>query len=219
MDYEIELEADDALAWDQDIELEPDDTLALDRRTVDLDGRMHVTDCVISKAVVNDYLGAEIPGYEALGLDPNAIYKLYRDAAALKAAASTFENMPLLDNHVAVSADDPQKQRIVGTVSKVRWKAPNLLVADLAVWSAEAIERVKDGSQEGISCGYRYRPILESGISPDGEAFEIRMVDIAANHVALVAEPRVGPDVVVRDSAPPRAPTIADLIPNYGRLR
>jgi hypothetical protein len=214
-DFEIELEAD-AVAFDHDIELE-DDTLALDRRTIDVDGRMHVEACNISKACVNDYLGVEIPGYAELGLDPNKIYKLYRDAAALKAAAPTFENLQLMDEHVGVSANDPQKERIAGVVSNVRWAAP-YLVGDLAIWDADSIRAVKDRSQADISCGYRYVPIMQPG-TIDGEDFDGRMTQIIGNHVALVSVGRVGSDVVVRDEAPARVPTMADAIRGYDRLR
>jgi uncharacterized protein len=196
---DIELENDLApLALDMDIELE-DDRFAFDRRTIDVDGRMHVTDCKISAARVNDYIGSEIPGYTALGLDPGKIYRVYRDARALKAAAASFENMPLMDEHVAVSAGNPEKQRIIGTVSNVRWQAP-FLVADLAVWDSAAIARIRDGSQRAISCGYRYTPVLESG-TVDGEPYFIRMESLAANHVALVPVGRAGPDILVGDEA------------------
>ncbi len=168
-------------------------------RITDVDGRLHVADCKISAARVNEYLGSEIPGDDALGLDPGKLYRMYRDAGALRAAATSFENLPLMDNHVAVSANDPQKSRIVGTVSNVRWKAP-YLVADLAVWDADAIARIRDGSQREISCGYRYRADMTPGTA-GGESFDGRMLDIAGNHVALVELGRVGPDVVVADSA------------------
>jgi len=36
----------------------------------------------------------------------------------------------------------------------------------------------------------------------NGDAFDGRMLDIAANHVALVEVGRVGPDCVVADAAP-----------------
>jgi hypothetical protein len=192
----VELESDESISLDAELE---DDRLAFDRRTVDRDGRLHVTDCKISAARVNEYYGSEIPNGVALGLDPGKIYRMYRDAGALKAAAPTFENMPLLDEHVAVSATDPQKQRIVGTLSNVRWKAPHL-VADLAVWDADAIQRIRDGSQREISCGYSYMADMTPG-EIDGEVYDGVMRQIAANHVALVAQGRVGPDVLVADAA------------------
>jgi uncharacterized protein len=197
-----------------DIELE-DDRIALDRRMIDAEGRMRVPDCRISAARVNDYSGSEIPGGAALGLDMQKIYRVYRDRKALKAAASSFEGVQLLDDHVPVSALSPQKQRVVGTVSNVRWEAP-YLVADLICWDASAIARIRDGSQKQISCGYAYIPVVEAG-TVDGESFDIRMTEIVGNHVALVPLGRVGSDVVVAD-AMPRPRTMAEFIPGFDRL-
>jgi hypothetical protein len=121
----------------------------------------------------------------------------------------------LLDDHVPVSAESPQKSRVVGTVSNVRWQAP-YLVADLICWDASAIARIRDGSQKEISCGYAYTPVIESG-TVDGESFDIRMLEIVGNHVALVPLGRVGSDVVVADSAP-RPRTMAEVIPGFDRL-
>jgi uncharacterized protein len=190
-DFDIEFD-------DDDIELD-DDVLAFDRRTIDLDGRMHVPACNISKSNICVYLGREIPDHMRLGLDANGEYRLYRDPAALAAAASTFENLPLMLTHVEVSAANPQKMLTVGTVSNVRWKSP-YLVADLAVWDSEAIAAVQNESQRELSCGYRYKAIMVAG-KINGEAFDGRMVDIVGNHVALVATGRAGSDVVVRDEA------------------
>jgi hypothetical protein len=204
---------------DRDIELEDDSAtgLAFDyasSRAIDVDGRLHVADCKISAARVNDYLGSEIPGGDALGLDPGKLYRLYRDAAALRASVATFENMPLMSHHVAVSASDPQKWLVVGTVSNCRWRAP-YIVADLAVWDADAIARIRDNSKREISCGYRYRPDMTPG-KINGEAFDGRMLDIAANHVALVELGRVGPDCVVADQAPGVPMHVA--FKDFGRL-
>ena len=187
-------------------------------RSIDADGRLHVVDCKISAARVNEYLGSEIPGADALGLDLSRLYRLYRDASALKAAAPTFENLPLMDDHIVVSANSPAKDRIIGAVSNVRWQAP-FLVADLAVWDADAIARIRDRSQREISCAYRYRVDMEPG-TVGGEQFDARMIDIAGNHVALVPVGRVGPDVVVADAALDMDVQIdmASAIRGYGRL-
>lgn len=190
-------------------------------RTTDEVGRLHVADCRISKANVCEYFGKEIPGADALGLDPHALYPLYRDANALKAAAPSFENMPLMSQHIVVSAQDPAKWAVAGSLSNVRWRAP-YLVADLAVWDQAAIERIKDGSQKEISCGYAYRPVMEPG-SIGGARFAGRMLDIRANHVALVPVGRVGSDCIVNDAALDGELTlefdIADVVPGYNRLR
>jgi hypothetical protein len=206
---------------DQEINLEFDDPtgFALDRsaRRFDTDGRLHVADCRISAARVNEYIGSEIPGYASLKLEPSRLYKLYRTPAALKAAAASFENMPLLLAHVAVSAESPQKMLTVGTVSNVRWLAP-YLVADLAVWDKAAIEGIQSGAQREISCGYRYAVDMTPGKTPDGESYDGRMVSpLTANHVALVAQGRVGPDCMVGDEA--RGVAMHEAIPHINRFR
>ena len=76
--------------------------LALDYaslRKVDEDGRLHVAETNISKACVNPYRGAEIPGWQSLGLDADRIYRLLRDPAELRRAASTFNNIPVVNEH------------------------------------------------------------------------------------------------------------------------
>jgi uncharacterized protein len=132
----------------------------------------------------------------------------------LRASVESFENLPLMDDHIATSAQEPQKQQIVGVVSNVRWKAPNL-IADLAIWDAGAIARVRDGSQRGISCGYRFRCMRRPG-TVDGKKFELRMVDIIGNHVALVSVPRVE-NATVADSAP-RAFGALDTLGTLSRI-
>jgi hypothetical protein len=193
MDMDIELEEDDEIFLELD-----DPVFGFDKRVIDIDGRMRVESCNISKACVNPYFGREIPNFEQLGLGADSIYMLYRDPKALAAAAASFENLPLMIQHVATTASDPRHQFIAGVVSNVRWKAP-YLVADIAVWDAQAIAVIENETQRELSAGYRYVPDMTPGRSPDGEAFDGRMLSIIGNHVALVAEGRVGPDAFVRE--------------------
>jgi hypothetical protein len=102
--------------------------LAFDRasvRTYDRDGRLHVEITNISKAAVNPYIGREIPDYKALGLDPDRVYKLLRDPDELAKAAPTFNNIPLLSRHKAVTADDHQPDLVIGsTGTDAAFEAP-----------------------------------------------------------------------------------------------
>lgn len=192
---------------DIDIEI----PLALDKRVYDLDGRLHVSDCILSVASVDPYIGREIVDFQSLGLDPGRVYQMYRDPAALKAAAPTFENMPLMADHVGVTANDPQKALIVGVVSNVRWTAPRL-IGDIAVWDAAAIVGIRDGSKRDLSCGYRYQPDMRAGTTPDGEHFDGRLAaPIACNHIALVTQGRV-PGATVADAMPQFHTNIADRL-------
>lgn len=180
----------------------PGDTLAFDRasvRTVDVDGRMHVEITNISKAAVNPYRGAEIPDGEALGLDPDRIYFLLRDPEELERAAPTFNNIPLLSKHIPVTADEPQKEYVVGsTGTDAAFVAP-YLKNSLVVWDAVAIAGIESREQQELSSAYRYRADMTPGVF-QGVPYDGVMRDIRGNHVALVEVGRAGPDVVVGDS-------------------
>lgn len=171
-------------------------------RTFDADGRMHVAKTRISKANVCDYYGREIPGFEELGLEPTKIYKLYRDPAELEKGASTFNNIQLLHRHIQVSAEEPQKDSIVGSIGSDVVFEPPYLCASLCIWDAEAIELVEAEKLDELSSAYRYVPVMEPGVSPDGEAYDGRMTEIQGNHLALCEVGRAGSDVVVADSNP-----------------
>lgn len=76
--------------------------LAFDRASVrqfDKVGRLQIERSNLSKANVCGYFGHEIPGAEALGLDPQKLYRLYRDPDELRKAVSTFNNIPVLCRH------------------------------------------------------------------------------------------------------------------------
>ena len=182
------------------IEMPP--RLALDRsaRTVDVDGRMHISDCVLSAATVDPYLGKEIVDFQKFNLDPERIYRVWRTPDALERAAPTLENLQLMADHIGINVNEPQQQMVVGVVSNVRWKSPQL-IGDIAVWEAGAIAAIRDGSKKDLSCGYRYRPINKPGKTRAGEPFDLRMTDIIFNHIATVATGRV-PGATVNDSRP-----------------
>ena len=177
---------------------------AFDRATVrriDSDGRMHVQVTPISKANVCPYYGYEIPDHQALGLDPQKTYQLYRDPAELALAASTFNNIPLLSKHIAVSADDPQKDSVCGaTGSEAAFDAP-YLKNSLVVWDSSSIAGINTGEQRELSAAYRYVADMTPGVA-DGVPYDGRMTKIVGNHVALVPVGRAGADVIVSDSLP-----------------
>lgn len=176
--------------------------LALDRSTArryDADGHMHVDSCNISKANVCDYYGREVPDWEALGLDAAKVYKVFRDPEELRKAAASFAGKPLLLHHIPVTADDHATDLVVGTVGTDIAFDGTYLTAPLSVWTREAILVIESKKQVQLSCGYRYTADVTPGVSPEGVAFDIRMVNISGNHVALVHRGRAGPDVVVAD--------------------
>jgi hypothetical protein len=184
------------------------DRFAFDRasvRTVDVDGRLHVRVTHISKAAVNPYLGREIPGSEALGLNPDKVYMLLRHPDELAKAAPTFNNIQLLSIHIPVSADEPQKESVVGsTGTDAEFVAP-YLNNSLVVWDAAAIAGIDSKEQCELSSSYRYTADMTPGVY-EGTPYDGVMRNIQGNHVALVEVGRAGPDVVVGDSNPFQQP-------------
>lgn len=180
------------------------DMIALDRaasaRTIDSDGHMRVVGSAVSKANVCPYLAEEIPGWQDLNLQAGKIYRLYRDPAELKAAAASLTGKPLLIVHKAQTAADHDHELVVGALDNARWEAPYLR-ADLTIWDQTAIDLVQSGAQQQLSCAYRYQPVIQSGTSTEGDAFDGIMTDIQMNHCALVETGRAGADVVVGDAA------------------
>ena len=178
--------------------------LAFDRssvRTIDADGRLHVAKSHISKANVCVYYGKEIPGYEALGLAPDKVYRLLRDPVELERAAPTFARLPVLSEHVPVTVEAPRPDLVVGAIgSDVAYSAP-YLDADLCVWDARAIAGIETDKVRELSCAYRYVPVMEPG-EFEGQPYDGRMTEIQGNHLALVEVGRAGSDVVVADRNP-----------------
>lgn len=177
--------------------------LAFDRsaRRIDADGRLHVDASRISKANISPYYGQEIPGWEALGLEPQKVYRLYRDPVELERAADSFARLPILSKHVPVNVTDPQKDLVVGAIGSAVNFQPPYLVADICIWDAPAIAGIETDTVRELSCSYRYVAVMEPG-EADGEPYDGRMTEIIGNHLALVEVGRAGADVVVADSNP-----------------
>ncbi len=178
-------------------------------------GYLHVRGCVLTKSAVDPYLGREISGAEALRLDPDKRYLLYRPAEELAKAAATANGIPLLNCHDgnfdAVNYDAANVIGAIGT--DARFDDP-YLVASLAVYDSDVIAEIEAGERVGLSCGYAYRPVVEGGMH-DGVGYDLKMTDIRFNHVALVKEGRVGPEAKVADSKEELTkPTKGEFMPN-----
>lgn len=174
-------------------------------RYIDADGRLHVRLSHISKATVNGYLGSEIPDASRLGLEPGRVYQLLRDPGELTRGAPTSNNIQLLRRHIAVSADDPKKDDVVGSTGTDADFADPYLDNSLVIWDAEAIAGVDTREKVELSCAYRYVADMTPG-TYQGLRYDGIMRNIVFNHVALVEAGRAGSDVLVADSKPEDAP-------------
>ncbi len=182
--------------------------LAMDRkpsvRSFDADGRLRVAVSPISKANVCDYMGREIPGCAALGLDPDKIYKLLRHPDELAKAAETFNNLPILSDHVPVDAfgaDSHMADIVVGSTGTDAAIDGAYLTNSLIIWARPSIDGVVNDEKRELSSAYRYTPDMTPG-NYEGVDYDGVMRDIVGNHVALVIEGRAGSDVIVGDEQP-----------------
>jgi len=180
--------------------------LALDRasasvRTKDRNGFLHIAVSNISKAGVDPYYGEEIPNWEKLGLDPKKIYQLLRDPGELETAAQTFNNLPVLSEHIPVTAAAPQKDATVGSTGTDAVFADPYLQNSAVITDQDAIDDIEDKIKKEWSCGYFYTADMTPGVYK-GLRYDGVMRNIHGNHVALVDAGRAGPDVVVGDQMP-----------------
>lgn len=168
-------------------------------RHYDENGFLHVDLCNITKEQVAPYYGREIPGWQELGLIPDKIYYGYRPFEEIEKAAETFNNLPLLSEHVEDGADKKNQHLRVGSLgTNAEAKSP-YLTNSLAVYDEKAIKAIESGEKKELSSAYRYDPVFKPGFF-DGQKYDFRMENIRGNHVALVKEGRAGSDVVVADS-------------------
>ena len=157
-------------------------------RSIDADGRMRVRDCILSTSEINPYRGQEIPGYDKLGLQPNAVYELYRDADEMRKSAATFEGVPLMIKHIAQTADDPRKEYQAGAIHSVTFDGKHLR-GDLLVSDGRAIDLIEADELSDLSAGYRYDADMTPG-EYDGQKYDGVMRNIQGNHIALVDDGR-----------------------------
>lgn len=175
------------LAWDQS------------QRRKDEDGRLHIAWTPISKSMVCPYWGREIPNFETLGLQPDCVYHLWRHPEELAKAADTFNNIQVMSEHIAVSADSPNEKHVAGSLGTDCEFRPPYLGNSMVIYRAEDIAAIESNAKRQISAGYYYRADMTPG-DYQGLHYDGIMRDIRANHVALVEAGRAGPDVLVTDS-------------------
>lgn len=169
------------------------------QREKDANGFLRVGSCNITRTQVAGYLGREIPNWKEFELEPDKIYYVLRPEEELKKAVDTFNNLPLTRKHIEVDVDNVPKEDIIGSLGDSAEFDSPFLKNSLIVYDKKYIDRIENGKQKELSCGYRYTPVRESG-EFDGQHYDFVMTDIVGNHVALVKEGRAGHDVMVSDT-------------------
>ena len=178
--------------------------LAFDRESVrsyDRDGRLHVAVNNMAREAVDQYLGEEIPGWERLGLEARKAYRLYRPAEEIEKAIASLNNLPILREHIPVSAEAPQQDVVIGSTGTDAEFSDGFARNSAVIWVQDDIDDIESEEKREWSPGYYYTPDMTKG-KFNGLPYDGVMRDIVFNHVALVDEGRQGRDVVVGDRQP-----------------
>jgi len=167
-------------------------------RQYDLNGWFEVKKNPLSKVGIYDYSGAQIGAPAA---DASKIFRVYRPAEELGAAETvdSFKLVPFIDDHTMLGdgfkpAEDVGVEGVIG--ENVYFEG-DTLYGNPKVYSKALAEKIKNGKTE-LSMGYRCRYDFTPGVW-NGREYDVVQRDLRGNHVALVDEGRMGPEVAILD--------------------
>lgn len=175
-------------------------TIAMDRassaRAYDINGWFEVADNPISREGIFPYSGAQV-GHP----DRGRIFQVYRPGEELSApdALASFRLMPIIDDHTMLGeghtpAEDVGVAGVIG--ENVKFDR-GVMTANLKIFSKALAQKIKNGKTE-LSCGYRCVYDFTPGVW-NGQPYDVIQRQIRANHLALVDEGRMGPEVSILD--------------------
>lgn len=173
---------------------------AMDRapsaRAYDINGWFEVADNPISREGIFPYSGAQV-GHP----DRGRIFQVYRPGEELSApdALASFRLMPIIDDHTMLgeghtAAEDKGVAGVIG--ENVKFDR-GVMTANLKIFSNALAQKIKNGKTE-LSCGYRCVYDFTPGVW-NGQPYDAVQRQIRANHLALVDEGRMGPEVSILD--------------------
>lgn len=184
----------------ESIEAVLDKCMAMDKREIDTNGWPEIKDNPLSKVGVFPYSGRSLP--EAP--DPNAVYMVYRPAEELGSPETidSFKLLPWIDNHTMLGDEEigmtpAERKGIQGVVGEDVYFSDDVLYGNIKVFS-EAMKDLIDSGKKELSCGYRCKYDWTPG-EFNGQRYDLVQREIRGNHLALVNQGRMGPDVAVLD--------------------
>ncbi|NTJ46902.1 DUF2213 domain-containing protein [Agrobacterium rhizogenes] len=172
---------------------------AMDERAIDTNGWAEIKKNPISKAGVFEYRGSQIPGSP----NPDKMYRVLRPEEELNTpeAVDSFKLLPWIDNHVMLGDGDglmpAEKKGVQGVIGQDVHFQDDTLYGNLKVFSGALADLIEAGKRE-LSCGYRCTYDWTPGVW-NGQPYDAVQRNIRGNHIALVKNGRMGPDVAVLD--------------------
>lgn len=179
--------------------------VAMDKREFDGNGWYEVKNNPISKAGIFPYSGAQLG---MTGADADRIFQVLRPPEELAdpECLASFRLLPWIDEHVMLGpvaqemtdkALPAEKKGIHGVIGENVFFEGDTLFANLKVFSSTLAALIEAGKRE-LSAGYRCIYDVTPG-EWNGQRYDAVQRKIRGNHLALVTEGRMGPDVAVQD--------------------
>ena len=173
---------------------------AMDRRDYDTNGWFEIQDNPLSTVGVYPYMGRSISA-ECI---QDHLYGVYRPESELSSqeCIDSFKLIPWIDDHVMLGSEDagltPSEQKgVQGVIGQDVYFDGTTLKGNIKVFSEAMANLIANGKKE-LSCGYRCRYEYAPG-TYNGEPYQYVQREIRGNHLALVENGRMGPDVAVLD--------------------
>lgn len=170
----------------------------ISKRQHDNNGWYEIQDNPISKVGIFPYSGEQVGG------EPGKLYNVYRPEEELSNpdTLNSFKLVPWINDHVMLGDSDigltpPEQKGIEGVIGENVYFKDGILFANIKVFSENLADLIESGKKQ-LSAGYRCVYELISG-TWNGQHYDAIQRNIRGNHLALVQEGRMGPDVAVLD--------------------
>lgn len=179
--------------------------VGMDTREYDNNGWYEIKANPISKAGIYPYSGRQLG---LTGPDADRIFNVLRPPEELAdpECVESFKLVPWIDDHVMLgpvaqeltpNAVPAEKKGIQGVTGEEVFYKDGTLHANLKVFSSTLAALIDAGKRE-LSAGYRCIYDMTAGVW-NGLRYDAVQRKIRGNHLALVSEGRMGPDVAVMD--------------------
>jgi 8-oxo-dGTP pyrophosphatase MutT (NUDIX family) len=178
---------------------------AMDERVFDSNGWFEIRRNPISKVGIFPYSGRQL-GLD--GDDADRIFQVFRPPEELSApeCIESFKLLPWIDEHVMLGpvaqeltdkAVPAEQKGVQGVIGEEVFFEDGVLFANIKAFSSTLAALIQAGKRE-LSAGYRCIYDMTPG-EWNGQRYDAVQRKIRGNHLALVKEGRMGPDVAVMD--------------------
>ena len=155
-------------------------------RQIDNNGFMHVENVPMFRSGIIEIPGIELQGWVPEKLDYSKKYRLRIEQSVIERSYETFAHKPITWGHKWVGKGNP-KSDFIGFTGDSPKVDGDLIVANLTIADADAVNRIGLGEREELSAGFTGE-IERSGVS----YADYDLICMECNHVAVVKKGKAG---------------------------